>query len=138
MPEMPGPSAPGGQDPATRTRGSRKAQPSPAVLITLTADPQTLREIEDAFRGFGRRLPHDPRPRQPGRSRGGLQEALAAALAAVADRGWVTKDGDRFGLTDTGRTQADRALSDARDRRDRVHYLLQAPRAARWTMDDGR
>jgi hypothetical protein len=102
-----------------------EGQPSPAVLIALTAGPRTLREIEDAFRGFGRRLPHDPRPYLAGRRPGTrLQEALAATLTASVRSGWVVQDGERFNLTDAGRLQADRLLRDARERRDST------PRAA--------
>jgi hypothetical protein len=50
---MPGPPAPGGKHLAAQPGSDRKEPPSPAVLITLTAGPRTLREIEDAFRGFG-------------------------------------------------------------------------------------
>ena len=96
-----------------------------------------LREIEDAFRAYGRRLPGDPRRLAGSRGNGTrLGRSLAVALAQVVSGGLVEPlvDGDGFTLTDAGRVEVNRVLQDLQERRDRVHRLLRPARAATNTM----
>jgi hypothetical protein len=78
---------------------------SAAVLIALSAAPKTLTEVEDAFRGFGRRLPGDPRALGQLRTGTQLHAALAHALGEAVTAGLVVGEGERYRLTDAGRAE---------------------------------
>jgi hypothetical protein len=108
-----------------------QTDPSPALLIVLADGPCTRRDIEDAFRAYGRRLPGDPRPSFGRRgSRVDLCSVLERDLQRGMQLGWVARDADRVALTDAGRTKAEAALALARSRRHRIHRFLDPSRAA--------
>jgi Cation efflux family len=120
-----------------RGRQHTRSRSPGTILVALSAGPKTLAEIEDAFRAYGRRLPGDPRPRIGSRGEGTrLGRSVALTMARTIEAGWAarTGDGDRFSLTDAGRSEADRVLADLRSRRRRVHRLLRPSSAAALTM----
>ena len=115
----------------------RRKRPPTAVLVVLSAGPKTLVEIEDAFRGFGRRVPGDSQRYRGGRNAGAkLGPIVEAAVARTVAAGWTARDadGDRFGLTEAGRAAADRVLAGLHARRTRLHGLLRPVTAATTTL----
>lgn len=121
-----------GEHEVTRTRGHSQAGRSAALLIALSGGPRTLRDLEDAFLAYGRRVPGDPRP-GVAHGRAG-SDLLHSVLERDLDRGmqlgWVVRRDDAFTLTDEGSTQAQAALAVARSRRRRIHRFLAPSRAA--------
>jgi len=116
-----------------------RSGPPTAVLVVLSAGPKSLPEIEDAFRAYGRRPPGDPRPRIARRAADDtkLADGVREAVDRAVEYGWAARhqgEGDRLWLTDAGRAEAERAITDRRYRRERVHRLLQPSAASRTTM----
>ena len=107
------------------------------ILVILSDGPRSQAEIEDAFRGYGRRLPGDPRGLVGSHGEGTrLGRSLEPVLAQAVASGWANPpgDGDRFSLTAAGRVEADRVLGDLHARRERRHRLLNPAIAATNTM----
>ncbi len=83
------------------------------VAITLLDKPRALPDIEEQFLAIGRRFGFFRFDATHSREGKTMAQWLAERLPEMIHAGWVVHEGDRYSLTDTGRTEAQKACREA-------------------------
>jgi Co/Zn/Cd efflux system component len=87
----------------------------PMILISLLDGPRTLPEIEKQFRGFIQRMGFFPPVNDDGADPPDhFALELSEQVGQLVESGWITRQDERYVLTETGQVEADKALAEIR------------------------